>query len=348
MSQVLSIHKLQIRQGSFTLGPVDFSVNEAEYLTLLGPTGCGKTTLLKTIAGITGMVKGMIFIETEDVGMLSSEKRKIGYVSQANSLFPHLSVRRNIEFGLRYLDLTRTQKNERIEFYLDLFRITHLAGRMIGGLSGGECKRVMMARSLVLEPKLLLLDEPLGMLDHNAREETLSSIIHVYEKIRPTVIHVTHDRREAWSVGKRCAVMEHGVIVQDGSVDELFRTPKDRFTAEFLGGENIYPAIFEDGYAVTGFGKISVRDKNINGKGLVFIRAELIRPAKKDEIPFATGHVVSLSDRGEYIEVRVKAHSDSIVFYCPVHDRDGISFGDEIDLYCPDDAAHRLPDDRSQ
>lgn len=242
MKTLLEIKNLSVNAGNFSVSDVSFSIQENDYLVLLGPTGSGKTILLKTLAGFYPPAKGEIILDGRNISFMPAHKRNIVYLSQHNDLFPHLNVYDNIAFGLRYAGIPKNEIADRVNTYLDIFGLAKFADRDVGTLSGGEGKKVMMARSLAIHPRILLLDEPLGMLDHNARISLLGNLKEVHHKLKLTIIHVSHDRAEALGINEKSAVMNHGRLEQMGETDELFSSPTNRFVAEFLGSNSGIPA----------------------------------------------------------------------------------------------------------
>ena len=210
---------LAARYGEFELRIADLSVREGEYLVLLGPSGAGKSVLLETIAGLRSLDSGQVLMDGEDVSAWPPERRGVGLVSQKPSLFPHMSVRQNILFGRRYAGrATRGHDNVgefdgRAEELARLLQVEHLLDRGVRDLSGGEAQRVALARALVTRPRVLLLDEPLGPLDENLREELAAELRRVHGELHTTTVHVTHDQAEARALGDRVAVMAEGRLL---------------------------------------------------------------------------------------------------------------------------------------
>jgi len=235
MKTLLQIQDLGVTKGSFSISGINLSLNENDYLVLLGPTGSGKTILLRTIAGFNTPVSGRIILDGNDITEMPAHRRGIVYLSQHNDLFPHLNVYDNIAFGLRFSGMTDWDLKKRVEKYVDIFGLGNLLDRDIRTLSGGEGKKVMMARSLAIHPKILLLDEPLGMLDHNARFSLLEKFMEVHRKLNLTIIQVSHHREEARLVNQEAAVLNQGRIEQTGSVDDVFIRPANSFVKEFIG-----------------------------------------------------------------------------------------------------------------
>ena len=181
-------------KGRKVVDRIDLTLNRNEIVGLLGPNGAGKTTSFYMIIGLIRPEEGRVFLDGQDIGLLPPQKRHIGYVAQSSDLFPHLSVRKNIAFGLAYQNITAQEKQRRVDRYLDLFGLFEQADQPATTLSGGENKRTAMARSLIVKPKILLLDEPLGMLDQNGRKAILETLKMIHDELRTTTIHVTHDR----------------------------------------------------------------------------------------------------------------------------------------------------------
>jgi ABC-type Fe3+/spermidine/putrescine transport system ATPase subunit len=343
MSEYLTIKGLRGLFGKFRLGPVDLVLDKGDYLVLLGATGCGKSSFLKKIAGIAGKNRGEILLDGKNIGVLPPEKRQIGYVSQGCDLFPHLTVRENLFFGLKYLGLTRQEKAKRLEKFLDLFHLSELSERPVTVISGGESKRTAMARSLITDPAVLLLDEPLGMLDHNGRREMLDILGMIHNELVTTTIHVSHDRHEAWMIAGKCAVMREGRIIQTGSVETLFRHPENYFTADFLGGVNIFKAEFKDNKAVVSWGEAELLEPPLNESGWILLRPEDLEFASP-EGAFFRGCISSMTDFGEYLEVMVKSESDDspLCVHSSGQVISGFKIGDEIGVNWSKESVHPI------
>lgn len=239
MTPLLEIRELKLTLGAFTLGKVSLSLARGDYMVLLGPSGCGKTTLLRAVAGLFRVGKGQLWLEGSDCGSTPPHKRRVSYVSQTTDLFPHLNVERNISFGLDYLDLTRRERRARVERIAEQLGISGLLQRETTNLSGGESKRVALARGLVMNPRILLLDEPLSGVDEYARSGMFDTLKMIHDELGTATIHVTHDRDEALAMGEHCAVMRSGLVEQAGTLDDLFNAPKTTFVAKFLGSRTV-------------------------------------------------------------------------------------------------------------
>lgn len=236
----LAVERLSLRLGTFSLRGIDLAVEKGETLVLFGPNGAGKSVSLETIAGFHRPSGGHIAIRGREVTELPPERRNVALVLQNFGLFPHLSVRRNIALGLRRS--RDAAARSRLARLLDEFAISHLAERMPAGLSPGEKQRAALARALAAEPDLFLFDEPFSALDAEIRERLRGELREFLARTGTPAIFVTHDRADALAFGGGLAVMREGAIVQQGNAREVFRAPRDRFVAEFLGVENILPA----------------------------------------------------------------------------------------------------------
>jgi ABC-type Fe3+/spermidine/putrescine transport system ATPase subunit len=213
-------------------------VPAGELLCLLGPSGCGKTTLLRMIAGLEDVTEGRIFIGTDEVGDKPPDKRDTAMVFQNWALFPHKTVFENVLFGLRMRGVRRRDAREKIAKYLELVRLPGLEDRMPGHLSGGQQQRVALARALIVEPRVLLLDEPLSNLDLKLRQQMRFEIRQIQQNLGITTIFVTHDQMEALEISDRIAVLASGAIEQIGTPQEVYSYPQSRFVAEFVGESN--------------------------------------------------------------------------------------------------------------
>jgi ABC-type sugar transport system ATPase subunit len=232
---MIRIEGARVRLGRFELSVDELSVRAGEYLVLLGPSGAGKSVLLEVIAGLRPLDEGRVVVQAEDVTRWPPERRRVGLVSQRPSLFPHMSVRRNIEFGRRYQPVSAEEFARRVEAAVRMLQIGGLLDRAVSDLSGGEAQRVTLARALVTEPRVLLLDEPLGPLDQNMRADLAAGLRRVHDDLKMTTLHVTHDQAEARALADRVAVMEGGGICQIGDTDDVFERPACEFVARFVG-----------------------------------------------------------------------------------------------------------------
>ena len=223
------------------LSPLSLEVQPGEMMALLGPSGCGKTTTLRIVAGFSMPDTGSVFIGDRDVTELPPHRRGLGMVFQNYSLFPHMTVAENVAFGLKMHGTNRADIDGRVAEMLRLVRLENFADRSIHQLSGGQQQRVALVRSLVTDPAILLLDEPLGALDKSLRESMQFELREIQKKLGITAIIVTHDQEEALTMSDRIAVMSTGRVVQIGTPIEVYERPRTRFVSEFLGTANILP-----------------------------------------------------------------------------------------------------------
>ncbi|MDI6636815.1 ABC transporter ATP-binding protein [Pantoea dispersa] len=239
---------LNVTQLNKSYGPttifenIDFSADEGEFVTLLGPSGCGKSTLLRCIAGLTDVDSGTILLQGQDLVPLPPQKRTIGMVFQSYALFPNMTVEKNVAFGLKMQKLPAGEIQQRVMEALALVELTDFARRYPHQLSGGQCQRVALARSLVTRPRLLLLDEPLSALDARIRRHLREQIRHIQQELKLTTIFVTHDQEEALTLSDRIVLMNRGRIVQNGNAETLYTQPVDLFAAGFIGNYNLLSA----------------------------------------------------------------------------------------------------------
>jgi spermidine/putrescine transport system ATP-binding protein len=221
---------------------VSIDIRRGEFFSLLGPSGCGKTTLLRIIAGLETPESGNVFLDGVDVTRVPAHRRPVNLVFQHFALFPHLSVAKNIAFGLRYKGVPSQHWNERVAAALELVRLSGLEHRYPDELSGGQKQRVALARALVLEPRVLLLDEPLGALDQKLRKEMQVELKRLQRRLGITFVFVTHDQEEALTMSDRLAVMNRGKVEQLDAAHEVFERPRTQFVAEFMGAGNFFSA----------------------------------------------------------------------------------------------------------
>lgn len=237
---MIEVRNLSREWEDFSIQNLSLEVQDQEYFVILGPTGAGKTLLLELIAGFHEPDAGEIRIGEREVTNLKPEDRSVGFVYQDYSLFPHLKAEENIKFGLSVDGLPREEIRKRTQEIMSVLNIQHLAGRYPSTLSGGQQQKVALARGLILDPKVLLLDEPISALDVPSQERVRRELKRVHREMEVTTVHVTHNREEASWLGDRIAVMRGGKIVQVGTSDEIFQRPKSEFVASFVGTENIF------------------------------------------------------------------------------------------------------------
>ncbi|MHA1648734.1 MAG: tungstate ABC transporter ATP-binding protein WtpC [Candidatus Helarchaeota archaeon] len=311
---MLLLKNLNKRWETFQLKDINLEIRENELFVILGPSGAGKTLLLEMIAGLHFPDSGHIVFQGKDITHLPPEKRNIGFVFQDYALFPHKRVWQNIEFGLNIKKIPMKEKLERIEEIMKLTGITHLANRYPDTLSGGEQQRVSLARALVIEPELFLLDEPLSSLDHNMRLKLREELVKIQKKLKITTIYVTHDRIEAITLGDRIAILNQGEIIQVGTPNEIFRAPKNEFVAQFTGYENIFEGFSrydpKTKLSIINCGSFEIQAATFReGKVKACIRPEdvavSINPPKSSIRNLLQGSITEIQDQGAIIKLKI-------------------------------------------
>ena len=250
-----------------TFGPtvalhsLDLDVREGELITLLGPSGCGKTTALRIAAGFEFADSGAVLVGGADITRTVAHKRNMGMVFQSYSLFPNLTVAKNVEFGLRTRNVAPAERHHRVAEMLELVQLTPFADRYPHQISGGQAQRVALARALAVQPRVLLLDEPLSALDAKVRTTLRDEIRRIQTEVGITTLFVTHDQEEALAISDRICVMSQGRVEQLGTPTEVYRTPTTAFVARFVGSMNEFAA------DVTGPGEVSVNGHRLGAPG---------------------------------------------------------------------------------
>ncbi|CAB49712.1 ABC transporter ATP-binding protein [Pyrococcus abyssi] len=257
---------------------VDLEVKDGELISILGPSGCGKTTTLRIIAGLERPDKGNVLFDGRDVTFLPPYSRNIGFVFQDYALFPHMNVFKNVAFGLEVRKLPRKEIERKVREVLELVGLKGFENRMPEQLSGGQQQRVALARALVIEPEVLLLDEPLSNLDAKVRESLRMEIKRIQKELGITTMYVTHDQEEAMAISDRIAVMNFGRIEQVGRPLELYYNPKTEFVAKFLGTGNLLKLRSTNGVACLGELCFNV---GVDGPVKVFFRPESVEIGKE-------------------------------------------------------------------
>ncbi len=270
---ILEISGLEKRLGNFHLGPIDLKMKEN--LVLLGPTGSGKTTLLEIIAGFIKPDSGRIFFNGKEMTEIPPEKRRIGLLYQDYQLFPHMDVFRNISYGLRMQGMDHKSIEMKVKSISERFGISHLLSRNVYHLSGGEKQRVALARALIIEPEMLLLDEPFSALDEETKNSLIEYFKEIMNEIDSLVIIVTHDQQDAYRLGKNVAIIFRGRIMAFGERENVFRKPVNVETAKFLGFRNIFSYEDMKKLGIEKEGKFFTIDDSkiyINGNGKIKLK----------------------------------------------------------------------------
>lgn len=273
---------------------VTLNIKKGELVTLLGPSGCGKTTTLRMIAGFEFPTSGKIILDGQEINSLPSHKREMSMVFQSYAIFPHLNVFENIAYGLNVQRLSKTVIKERVDRVLDLVHLEGYGDRAPTQLSGGQQQRVALARALIMEPKVLLMDEPLSNLDAKLREEMRTEIRRIQKEMNITSVYVTHDQIEAMTLSDRIVIMNQGIIEQIGTPVEIYRFPTSKFVADFIGRANFVPGeVLEknkgNNLTVKALGEVVeltniLRDFNEKQTVTLIIRPEMIRIKKTGEL----------------------------------------------------------------
>ncbi|MBV1811515.1 MULTISPECIES: ABC transporter ATP-binding protein [Pseudomonas] len=295
----VSIENLQKSYASTAVfSDINCAIEKGEFVTLLGPSGCGKSTLLRCIAGLTSVNSGSILLDGQNLVPLAPQKRNIGMVFQSYALFPNMTVEQNVAFGLRMQKVSPDDSQKRVAEILKLVELQDYAKRYPHQMSGGQCQRVALARSLVTRPRLLLLDEPLSALDARIRKHLREQIRAIQRELGLTTIFVTHDQEEALTMSDRIFLMNQGRIVQSGDAETLYTAPVDVFAAGFIGNYNLLEA--DDASRLM--------QRPINSR--IAIRPESIQLSLTGELE---GEVRSHSLLGNVIRYRVQARGVELV-----------------------------------
>jgi iron(III) transport system ATP-binding protein len=280
---------------------VDLQINQGEFITLLGPSGCGKTTVLRMLAGFERPTAGSVYFGDREVTHLDPQHRNSAMVFQSYALFPHMTVIQNVAYGLQFRKLTKEQKQSRLETIIQIVGLKGMENRRSSELSGGQQQRVALARSLVVEPDILLFDEPLSNLDVKLRESMRHEIRRIQSQLGITAVYVTHDQIEAMSLSDRIVVMNQGRVEQVDSPRNLFHLPKTRFVADFVGWTNFIDAEASAGGQVK-TADISVKlekEPSQSGKGWLSIRPENIRVSDSSSLKLKVTEASFLGDKTE-------------------------------------------------
>jgi len=336
---------------------IDLSVSGGEFFSLLGPSGCGKTTTLRLIAGFEEPTAGRILLDGADVSHVPPHKRNVNTVFQSYALFPFLSVFDNVAFGLKHASVTKAELKQRVTDALSLVSMSDFAARRPSQLSGGQQQRVALARALVLNPAVLLLDEPLGALDAKLRRSLKVELKALQERVGITFIYVTHDQEEALTMSDRLAVMNAGRIAQIGTPQEVYESPADAYVADFLGAANLLQVVVTErvpgGASNLKLGDIALTTSNEvpaepGASAQAVIRPERVRVEEHGSA--GANRVPALVERVVYLGAATQVHlrlatGESLQAVVPNEDAAGWSQGTPVHLYLPADALRVLAGD---
>lgn len=290
------------RFGDFVaVDNLTLDIYEREFFSLLGPSGCGKTTLMRMLAGFEEPTEGRILLQGKDISGTPPHKRPTNMMFQSYALFPHMTVEKNIAFGLEQDGLPRAEISVRVEEMLRMVKLTEFARRKPSQLSGGQRQRVALARSLAKRPKVLLLDEPLGALDKKLREETQFELMDIQHSLGLTFLIVTHDQEEAMTVSDRIAVMDKGIVVQVATPAEIYEAPNSRYVADFIGDINIFDAT------------VSSNTPGVGKTGTVVLDCEGLDVTVEQDCKAVAGNKVAFAIRPEKVRITIDPPADTSV-----------------------------------
>ena len=345
---LLEIRGVSKKFGDFiAVNNVDLDIYQGELFCLLGGSGCGKTTLLRMLAGFEKPSSGQILIDGQDMSEVPPYKRPTNMMFQNYALFPHMTVEKNIAFGLEQDGISKAEISDKIDSILKLVELQDYKKRRPQQLSGGQRQRVALARALVKQPKLLLLDEPLSALDKKLREQTQFELINIQDKVGVTFVVVTHDQEEAMTLSTRIAVMDRGRFIQTGTPTEIYEYPRDRFVADFIGSANIL-----DGKVVsnlegtievsTYLGKFAFKSNSNISEGsdlFVGLRPEKISISKAaSKSKNITGYIDDIGYFGDYSIYKVRIDEGKIIDVTaqnqkrPKNAKDMLTYEDKVNL----------------
>jgi molybdopterin-binding protein len=312
---MLTVKNLKVDLGDFLLKDINLDIESGEYFIILGPTGAGKTVLLEAIAGLYPVLEGEIWVDGREITNENPEKRGIGIVYQDQVLFPHLSAEENIAFGPKMRKCSKREIKTRIDAMAEVVGISHLLKRNPVTLSGGEKQKVALARALITEPKVLLLDEPLSALDPETRERMQGELREIHHRVKVTIIHVTHGFEEAIALGYRVAVLNDGCIAQVGTPEEILRQPNSEFVARFALSRNIFSGSAENGFIeIDGVRLRAITESK--GNVHLSLRPEDIliskEPIESSARNCFQGIVADIADRGSFVYVTVSLPPDFV------------------------------------
>ena len=320
------------------LDSINLSIKDKEFMTFLGPSGCGKTTTLRIIAGFLEADSGQVIFEGKDINSLPPHKRQVNTIFQRYALFPHLNVYDNIAFGLRIKKMKEKDIAKKVGEMLELVNLKGFQKRNISSLSGGQQQRVAIARALAVEPRVLLLDEPLGALDLKLRKDMQVELKNIQKRMGITFIYVTHDQQEALSMSDTVVVMNDGRIQQIGTPIDIYNEPKNAFVADFIGESNILDGVMLDDFKAKFSGAIfQCLDKGFKVNESVDI---VVRPEDVDVVPYGEGTISGVITSNTFKGVHFEMIVDIDNFKWMIQTTDYYPVGTKIGIQIEPDAIH--------
>jgi len=340
---MLQIINVNLTLGTFKLNSISLNVEQQEYMIIIGKTASGKTTILKTLAGAYKPSSGKILIDGSDITTLPPEKRNIAYVSQIFSSFDPMNVRGNIEFGLKARGVPKPERDQLINGVVKDLAIEHLLDRMPATLSGGEQQRVSLARALVTRPKILLLDEPLSMIDPETKGSIVRLLRAIPEKYNIPVVHVTHEWDEAYSLASRIAVINEGRIIEVGDPEQIFSEPRSYLTAKLVGFYDMHKGdatVTDSGSTIKLENGLELKSRmKINGSVYACVRPERIKLNDGNEVNTLEGRIIEVFR--ERFGYRVIINISNIEFTALIGTKP--KRGDAVKITIPEDSVYVIP-----
>ena len=321
--------------GQLILDDFNLYIRENEFITLLGPSGCGKTTTLRLLGGFETPDQGRIVFDGKDITNLPANERQLNTVFQKYSLFPHMTIAENIAFGLKISKKSKAYINDKIDYALKLVNLDGFGNRSVDSLSGGQQQRIAIARAIVNEPKVLLLDEPLGALDLKLRQNMQYELMRLKEELGITFLYVTHDQEEALTMSDTIVVMNQGYIQQIGTPEDIYNEPENAFVADFIGHSNILDATMIEDRLVEILGaKFPCVDEGFGCNNPVDV---VIRPADVElvapEEGIIQGEITSIIFKGVHYEIEVMAHGYEWLIHTTKSYEHGAKVGIKVDPF---------------
>ena len=356
MNTIVKLDKVSKKFGDKTIiDNISLDIYEGEFITLLGPSGCGKTTILRMISGLESVTSGKVYIDNEDVTNVDATKRNVNTIFQNFALFPHMSVWDNINFGLKMHKVEGSEAENRIKNAIKLVKLEGFENRKPSELSGGQQQRVAIARGIVMNHKVLLLDESLASLDLKLKREMQIELKKIQKKLGMAFIYVTHDQDEALTMSDRIAIINNGKIEQLGTPKEIYRSPVTTFVADFIGESNILNGVIKenkDGIAIISIDDFSLKAKTEYKKKTnvtVIMRPEVINISKRRSLNSLTGKIVDYIYDGSTIKLVVELENKNKtqvkvnLFYA-----DNFNLGDKVYLSIDDDKLILIGDENEK